>query len=252
MNILTLPTTLAFILSDVVFYGMIAVFVVGPWIAKTLKKISESQTPSSRSLGDRTFADSTPHKPNANELAAMRREKLQELARKRRSTIANPAAPASQTEPTNLTMAQRVERARAKAQYKKRAQALQQQRQASQQPQSAQTTAPQRAQQLKLARKQALAQQRAQALQRQQQPTAAKPPPSSKPRLAESKPRFTSLQAEHDQDTVHRHVPDAPVPAKKKETHHLQRFGASSLRQAIVLKEILDRPIALRDSTAGI
>jgi hypothetical protein len=261
MNGSVLPTTLAFILSDVVFYGMIAVFVVGPWIAKTIKKISQPQTPPpSRSPGNRTFTDSTPNKPNANELAAMRREKLQELARKRRSTIANRSTTPSQTEPTNLTMAQRVERARAKAQYQKRAQALQQQQQRQtlqQQQSSTPTTARQRAQQKKLARKQALAQQRAQGLQQQQhaaaqqQRSAARVQPAA-PRPAKPKPRLTPLQAQHDQGIVHRHVPNAPAPEQKKATNHLKRFGASSLRQAVVLKEILDRPIALRDSAAGI
>ena len=258
----TLPTTLALILSDIIFYGMIAVFVVVPWIVKTYKKITQNQTqtpPSSTLPGDRTFESSSSHKPNANELAAMRREKLQELAHKRRAAISDRSTPSSQSEPSNLTMAQRVERARAKTQYKKRAQDLQQQRQASQQPQQAAqtTTARQRAQQRKLARKQALAQKRAQALQRQhaaaqQQRSAAPQKPTPPKRLVKSKPQLTSFEAEHDQGIVHRHVPDAPTTVKKKSTPHLQRVGASSLRQAIVLKEILDRPIALRDSSAGI
>lgn len=46
---------------------------------------------------------------------------------------------------------------------------------------------------------------------------------------------------------AHRRVPDAPMPRRAKRRAPLARFMASgSLRSAIVIKEILDRPISLR------
>lgn len=53
------------------------------------------------------------------------------------------------------------------------------------------------------------------------------------------------------ESVVHRHVSDvAPPPEQHKRAHALD-LNRSSLRNAILLKEILDKPIALREDDPG-
>ncbi len=252
-----ITTTLAADLTDFIWIGIVVVSIVGSMIGNVLKQQKEKR--------DREVGGSE----ELEEMAARRREQLRQATRQR----GQPQAQAPQTggtasgEPGNLTMAERIARARAKAQYQQRgqssgrsaeqaqaqAQAQLQRRQRmaqAQQQQQAQQQARQRAQQQARLRAQQQAQQRArqqraqahaqvQAKARQQgtllhDQLPSQQQPASQPTRTVRSPRRVKPRP-------------APVPASAiigRDTGRV--LSHANLRQAVILKEILDKPLALR------
>lgn len=146
-----------------------------------------------------------------DQLAAHRRQQLQELARRR--TGAQPQSPDQPREPANLTNAQRAEWQRAKARYEQRAQH--------------------------------------QAVEQQHLQTDAVILRGKRVIGADSgshDPGAGVARDDRASQQVHRHVPDFFAAPRRGPSKIAKMLGQKqSLRRAIVLKEILDRPIGLRE-----
>lgn len=231
--------------QDAVLPVIMLTIVVGSWIFNQLK---EMQAPPSQ---------------HDNEDEAGTSEDLDESASQQRTLAQRSGRPsigdAVKTEPENLTLAERIERARARAQYKKRAEMLRRQSPQDTQNRSAQLDG-----------------------------SAHSGPRSSEPRVATPlKPALTRTRLSHPlahhrtamqrPDTVmpsqtmsmsapttrriksKQKAPDTPSPESassllktkiqpvRNTAIFTRGLSARSLRQAIVLKEILDRPVCLRD-----
>ena len=177
-------------------------------------------------------------------------------------------------EPGNLTINERDERSRAKAEYERRAAALRAQRRADQAPPQPPSAEAQRreASQREAARRQ-VAQQQAQQerdeqeQRQQQQRRAARAAQAKTRRTASGQVRDRHIQPQEP----HLHTVESPVAAHpgsqqlgkmtRQRTVKRERKAPAaggdvplsamlrgrSLRQAFVLKEILDRPMALRN-----
>lgn len=237
---------LASSINDLFVFVFIALFVVGPWIAKILKKLGSQPTSGSSSTRQK--------------LEEMARRRLEELALQRRN-------PAQGGEPTNLTMAQRVQRARDKARYEQRARALREQPPGRPTPTSLEPATPTQRQRQEAPRRQEqqqrLARLRAKQLeqqaraQRQQQIDAAQRKTTTKhtttQRSAFADAAQARMEIEHESGVVHRHVTNAPIQEQKHQTGGAGaiRLDIKSLRNAIVLKEVLDPPLALRNTTGA-
>ncbi|MEE9211514.1 MAG: hypothetical protein V3U29_02560, partial [Phycisphaeraceae bacterium] len=107
-----LMPTLAIDLIDAIIVSILLISVFGGWIASVLKKINEA----------RNARDSSA-RPRTDQREPTTRRRLDTLAAPRRAQLKPPPVP-SQTEPINLSMAERLQRARAKAEYEQRAKAL--------------------------------------------------------------------------------------------------------------------------------
>jgi len=249
--------TLAIAWFDLIIFGIIGLSIISRIAkkAKAAQSTSGFSKPRPRMLDmaehldvdDLSSSPSSPSSdmPSLDELATHRRQKLQELASQRRSAKKGLSAPTS-TGPSNLTLAQRIERARAKAQYELRAQQLRR-AQASAQSQPTASTPP--------------------TASPSQQPYQA-PRRASKPRRPRSQ-RSTVVNREPTEvETVHTHrghkalpserqseppsteVFTIPSPGARPTTPDriipIHSLTAHSLRQAVILREILDPPLALR------
>lgn len=232
--------TVGLSVNDLAVYAFVAVFVAGPWIAKVLKKASQPrQTPPSMPKSPpqaRTL-------PNTGPLAQTRRYRLEELAtgRRRAATTQKPPAVAS-SQPGNLTAAQRVQRARDKAMYEERARMLRQQQLGSAAPPTAAARTPRPGKSAK----------------KPPTPGVIKREPSRRHHTATPRPQPRHLPhvilGETHFEPVERHIRDAPQPSfdRDQKTVGHRLLGAYSLRDAVVLKEILDRPLALRGGAVGV
>lgn len=250
----SLITTLAGI-SDWIGPIVILAFVVGPWIGSVLKKSGEQRQ---REEGGVEVS------AELDQMAAHRREQLRQAARQR--TRMQAPSGLSPGEPGNMTMAERIARARAKAQYEQRAQGearptqasqpqvpneaqrrVLAQRQAAEVQQRAQQQTQRRAQrqvQQRTRQQQAQAHAQAQAQARQRGRLLHEPTPVPKPttstvrRLVPSRPKRSKTPPAH------------PVPVATFGTLDLSKpLSRADLRNAIILKEVFDKPIALRDSS---
>lgn len=202
------PTTLALSLNDLAFYGFILLFVVIPWITKAIKQAGGKTNP------NQTPPQQSPQK--TRQLRADRRD-LDKLARLRRDAISGRQAGPSSTEPTNLTMAQRTERASAQAVYQQRVDQLRQQ---------------------------------SPALRPTGDHTATTTPSKKPAPLQESRKAQTHRQqvTRYKRNVDRQPGPDTIGPNKPKKRSRLGSLDSQELRRAILLKEIFDPPIALRDS----
>jgi len=208
MNGSAILTTLALGFNDLVFYAFLGLFVVGPWIAKVLKQAGQQ-----------------PNAPKGRKRPAVsKRPQGDPLAGQRRGPITPRPTPTGRAEPANLTMAQRVERARARAVYNQRSRQLQHPPPGARQTVSLPLEAP---------------------------PPTQQPRPTRQEQPARQPSLRQQLETEHAQGVVHRHVPDAHSPAREATPAKPLDISGQALRRAIVLKEILDRPVALRDSSAN-
>jgi hypothetical protein len=239
------------VLVPVVIFGFI---IIGS-IVKAVREQAESnkkrqsKTPTTTGEGTR----------NLDDLAERRRRQLQELAERRRR---QQSAPAPGSSAPGRTASETTPRRPASAGSPRPAAP----------PVTAQSQSRNSSRRLdeELARRRAEAQQRQQqeqearqaAMQRRRQEQLAAARRAEETRRRESMERQVARRAHadarmqvvsgepgHDQ-TVHRHVPD--VAAKAPMTHAdlarvLPRMDHKMLQQAIILKEILDRPVALRD-----
>lgn len=247
-------------LDDLVMYGVLALIVIGSWIANAAKKYSQEQEERKRQL-QRMLRDAKQEdQADLDALTQRQRQDLQTITQQRMEISAQQPS----SEPTNLTMAQRIARARAKAQYEQRARQLRQAQQQQQRPQAisglqtpppdlqaqarmrAQAQAAQRArQQQELALRRALlqaqqeAQRRAQEQRRQQM------------LRQQAQQQALARRRQQEQLGLERVAPPMSLvqPAKpKRSTLRIGPITPQSLAQAVILKEILDPPLALRES----
>ena len=269
--------------EKIVTAAVFVVIVFGSAIANLIKKWLETKEQNKR----QTQGGEHQSGSRLDDLAARRREQLQAAARQRQQPSAQTrqARPGG-TDPANLSMAERIARARAQAQYNKRSQKLQQgtspqaassraqdtaaqqmrqQQAAQQQARRAQEAAQQqaRAQQQQARQQQARAQQQARQRAAPQPPQRQAAPVPQRRRSRTSTPtlrqtrRMRISTTKHKpidagKSVVHRHVPEAspgaiaPHLLLAGERLDAKMLAPHALRQAILLKEILDKPLALR------
>lgn len=245
-------------MQDLIVWGVVGVVFFGSWVANAMKKANEQremrelerrikQNTGGRSAqadgpGETTTSGSSAM--SAEELAARRRQQLQALAKKRgqgrgtQKKILTRSKPGE--EPQNLTMAQRIERAKAKAQYRERAARLAQQKTQSQaQPQAAR---PPQAQPAPPPRPQ----------RKPMRPTQPRTVKSS----IEQRHTVTRIEADEARNKASKKVQDAKRPNAMKastDTSWDEKKaavlvpGKISLRQAFIYKELLDQPVSLRE-----
>lgn len=246
---------------------IIIVTVIASWVSTAMKEGGKKQRQRQRprpTVDPNALQDETPtmgRRLSVDEMAARRREQLQELARRRQRAM-------GQGQPTNLTAGQVEERTRAKATYEARAQELRRAAEAQARRQQeleqarirrereAQARSQRervRGQREAQRRAQLQAQQRAQAAQRQQAQAAA----ARRSRLGAGVVQGVAHPTEdHDigESVVHRQVSDAEMPVEVTTVPLLfgKPLNRLSLREAFVLKELLDKPVALRDPLSGV
>ena len=261
MNSYTLPVLAQIDIIQVLVVGAVIISMIGGQLAKAFKQAEErralermrrSQSQRPAAMQSERAAPSQPAPSAAvglDELAARRRQKLQELAQKRQVSRARPTTPtpdmASQQSASmsQTNRAQQLQRARAEALAKRRAEALR--------GRTATSTAP---------RSPAAPQSRGVQHPSAKAPAAAQP---AKPRQTRATPTSRSPQlVQKKQPPNDRHSYHEASDTPSKPARHLatpvgntaenmlaMQRGLSQipLREAILLKEILDRPLALRD-----
>ena len=247
---------LAVTFTDVLFWVIVIGSIVGSLISKHFKERKERAGDGASTIGGKSRQE------RLQELAARRREQLRQLSEQRG------------TQPTNLTSSQRADRTQARSVYDRRAEALrraqaqkaqsgpamavpvdQAQAQASAQAtkraaeaevaaHSEETARRRRAEQLKR-------QQRLDAIsQRERAEQAARQEARSKRDADLGAGARGTARSRTDSGAVSRRVTDADSSAYSTERGAESRFKAalkgSSLRDAILFKEILDQPRAMR------
>jgi len=250
--------------SDWIWIALVGATVVGSWIGNIKKQQQEQRK-----------RDEGPGALELAEMAARRREQLRQASRQR--TQANTSGGGLTGEPGNLTMAERIARARAKAQYEQRTQ------DAGQRAEASQRQVPNEAQRRVLAQRQAELEHRRQAASSQAQQRSQHQAQQQAQRRGsqQARQRATQQRAQaHAQaqararrsgrlihapsaapepttSTTHRLVTDSPTKRKPTaqpvlvpvtdDTIPRGPLSRADLRRAVILKEILDKPIALRD-----
>jgi len=244
-------TSLGLTASDVkAIIGLIVVvFIVLSYIVKAIKK--EVDTVKKRSESDErdTGPQTTTAKERLDALAARRREELRRLSQQR------------PTEPTNLTMPERVDRERARAQYQARAEQLKGYREPAPvelepidmpEPVRTPTVDPER-EAREMARQRAAAERaRRVAAARQQQGEVAAARRAEAERRAAAARRRREEERQEDVPVVVLENVVEPAPAKLGKPQGRQarsrwaKPSRQTLRDALIFKEILDPPLALR------
>ncbi len=224
--------------GEVIAVSIGVIIMVGSALGKALKKKDESNA-AGRAAKPAQRAD-------LDDLAAKRRAELMAEAQRRRlhrRQQGRPTPPVQQQTQTTqrpLTMADRLRQARqqameqASAHAQQRRQQLEAHRLMQQRPRH-QPTAPHRPQQTPQ-------QQRPPARPAAVRPPQRHPQPRPQPEPSHAEPAAAHYEKEHEQ--VHRLVRDnkaRPLEVQRAMLDH------HSLRQAIIWKEILDKPLALRD-----
>lgn len=297
------PLMLAIDWGALIWIGVVLFVTFGSAVGNWLKKQAEAREAARRreqalmsphTLAGQGRSGSRRDGATPGDAASRRAEQLRELARQRTqmSTADSARAPGA-TQPRNLTMAERIARARAQEEYARRAAELQSQAGRGGQPtpqQQAQQEAARRqrvAAAAKMQREQAARQRAAQQRARAQHPTPQPSPQRPQPRPASSQQsgaRSRTSQTQRSASGSRRMAtPAAAAPAKRAPAAPRRSSGGSSnqggarraprisspvaaaggaqapsvtrlaglsrqsLRQAFVLKEILDRPVAMRE-----
>lgn len=244
-------------LGDVLYIAIFLIVVFGGWVTSMIKQLAARRQAAERA---RTSGPAS----RLDELAAKRRAQLRQMAG--RDVAAGTTSASS--EPENMTMAERIARARAKAQYEKRAADLHQQKTAQRQPQaSAQASPPQPVRSVPSTRHRPSSQPREELRVRrveqvrrqqvQQQAQKQSRPPVGVVRPAPVSASMLNVAAAHEpldtgMSVVHRNVSDAPTTEvthrgmRRRMRLNISRMKQSDWRRAIVVKEILDSPLALR------
>lgn len=260
----TFPITLAADIGDFVWLIFIIIMVVGSVISSIFKAIKETaeknrrrqmmerdaaqvggQGPGPRTASQRIQELAEQRRKQLEQMAAERRRQLEELARQRTGGASSPGAPAeSRPLPSAESDYDRQMRERQEA-ARRHQQELEQRRE----------------------QERAEAQRRQQELQRRraeaarQRPAARKvAPPPPVPARQETGYRKLEIteeitadmivreEAPGHEESVHRHVADVATVSRPKSTTPVPRLNhPTRLRQAVMIKEILDRPLALRD-----
>ncbi len=237
---------------EIITWGVFAVVMVGSWVLKGIKHQNEKRN--SQQMSIRRSAEMPQMQTRAvssEELAAKRRRQLQELAQRRRAAKSGVGPqPTAKKEPSNLTMGQRAERAKAQAQYRARAEALKQ-KQAQEAALAQRKAKAQQAQAQRQQQARAQSQRSRQIQQQRAKAAAAAQRRAALPSKQRSHKDAKRIEAEHRQGVVHRHVPDSTANAYAEKTARAPGKRMRSLREAVVFKEIIDPPLALRqDQTA--
>ncbi len=248
---------LALTLSDIIFYIFMAIFIFGPWLAKVLKQASQ-QSGSPPSQPTRQVSADKQRSKQAGQFATQRQGKLEELARQRRLMRQQPKSTSPQ--PSNLTMAQQAQRDRAKRLYEKRAKKMGK-KEAPPRPEPVGDAQSRSAADLQLQRQRQarLASAQSQAKQKRQAAAAYQAAKTGQSRSAAFATHYSDPKKHaklHDEGTeihtTHRLVadvldPDQPVSVEGGGLHGMRARGSAMLRQAVIFKEIIDPPLALRD-----
>jgi hypothetical protein len=233
------------------YYVVVGIAIAASIISNMVKEAKQRREQRERQLAKGSEAgDDLPDRPvpsSLGELTQRRRRQLQQLAHRRKATESRSGAgTAISKDMANLTAAQRGERERARAAYEQRAAQLrgQVERKA--------TTPPE------------VAVRRTKLTRRKPQQTVGQRPLLGSGILLGDKPRLPVELGSRDlgtgvitaapsripgeADRPVRHVPDVRLPASSRRAPIASFLRhRRSLRTAVLLKEILDRPIALRD-----
>lgn len=257
--------------QDWIWIVVMAAVMLGSALSNLKKKSQEQRK---RDEGDSV--------QDLEQMAARRREELRQATRSPAQATMRPGGQSGGAEPGNLTMAERIARARAKAQYEQRAQAGAQRGQPAmpQEPNEAQRRAlAQRRAEIERRQQAANAQQQAQqrARQQAQQQARLKAQQQAQARAraqaqaharaqAQARQRGTLLHEqvvtpEPTESTTRRLVTDATTSKRSSPIDSVLRprgsvigpgasISRNDLRKAIIFKEVLGQPVALRDSEA--
>jgi len=249
------------------------VIIIGGWVIKAIAAANENKSKG----GSRPDRSGQP-RVDYEELAERRRQELQQQAQQRRAQQGrgpSPQAQVPQRDPATMSMAERIEMARQRASQQGGGQAGRSQvDQQAEALRRAQAEARQSADaQAERARQEQAARQRQQQQRQQQQHQRRvqqqnQPPPgrAATQRAASAKRRdlsHVSEDAQRKHDESHQRVLSATSAraaalqenrGRRKRSSSggdlldFSKLNRKSLRQAIVLKEILDVPVALRDT----
>ena len=269
-------STLAFSLNDVIQIVFLLIFVLsilGGWMGSANKKQKEiDERRRRRALEEQeeggvsgtriasSSGSSSTGSPSLDELAARRRAQLQELARRRQAAqrpAGSDAAPApAQARPENLSTRELTERERARAAYEQRAEKLRQLRAQQQQPATRQRS--QASAQAQRARQEAA--QRAQQQARLEARRKAAAEAERQARLAKAAKESDDADSPYDRRDS---ATDTTSEGEAKQGRILADAGRrgkgvpaaglgistdrESLRRAFIMKEVLDKPIAMRE-----
>ena len=211
--------------SQLIGLAMVVLFLSAGWLAKVFKAIADR-----RGSGGGGTSAGGGRASKLEQMAARRREQLERMAQRQ--------DPRSQ--PNNMTMAERVEREKAQQAYRQRAEALrrqqqQQQAQAGRGGGRAQSTGGQ-------ARRRTGQQAGAQRTARRTPPRQQQP---QRQRTREVEP-VEVLEVDEKRIEVVDVSPKGTV--QRRTLIQLGKLNRRSLKHAIIMKELLDRPVALRAS----
>ena len=256
-----IPAMLALTIDpDWLVYGVVGVIVVISWVTNVLKQYQHPKSGKSieqmvleqrvrqmtrKGKSGQARGAGSPQS-DLDALAAKRRRQLQEMARQKRGGGSSSGSTPTRKQTGQITRSQQLQRARARAQSQ--AQSPSRPSQRATQPSTArsthrtQSTARSSAQQRRSGRPQQRTIQR-QSKQLQRQAAARKAP---KPQ----QPQQPQVVVEEEESVVRQKVQDtvvAPPSVGLLNTKRGLSLQKISLREAVVLKEILDRPLALRN-----
>lgn len=213
--------------QEVVGVAIGIVIFVGSMVASALKQSREQRRkapPPGPVSTERPAREASQGIPTADELAR-RRQQLDHLMRRRRDAAQQTGGPPARKpqplpEPDNLTVAEAQARQRAVEQYRRRAEELQRQREVAA----------------------ARAQQERREMQRRRAQGAGQPPQPQTSMRASVAP---TVAVAVEPEVTHRLVTEA-APIRQQTRRSVSPLAGLSLRRAVIAKEILDLPLALR------
>ncbi|MFG0247499.1 MAG: hypothetical protein ACF8OB_01325 [Phycisphaeraceae bacterium JB051] len=261
-----LPLTLAAGWPEVIGVSIALVIFIGNLLAKGINKTNQETGASSPTSTGDTSGQSRAER--LEQLAAKRRAELQRLASQHQQQ-------STATPPTNITMQQAGERQQAKTLYERRAEALRQmqQKQGRQAPPSRPEPQPQRQeptrrpveQQRPQPTRQRTEQREISRVRQREEQLLKQREADLKRREERLRQKAASLgsgvkQVSHekhgDLEIIHRHVDDVQVDQAKPRGASVimgdMKLDRKALRKAIILKEILDPPVAMRQPDTGL
>jgi hypothetical protein len=232
---------------ELVIYAVGLVIVVGGWVANQYRqmraeqerrrKIAELEASEQRGPG-RPGDRGVQPMPTQDDLARRRRQQLAELARRRGE------ADEEVDEPAGLSPHEALQRRRAREAYERRAESLRRQQTAAER--EGQDAA--RIEQQREQHRRELAQQahRQRELQRQMQRRGRAEAPSRPAPAVAAPPAMAPARHATPTEPAPRR-PQPPMPPVASTAFAVGAMDLRALRRAIVLKEILDSPVALRE-----
>ncbi len=261
--------------------GIFVLIAVISIIASVAKKLGESKPQdggSSRPSGQASLDElAARRRQQLQELARRRQAQLGQQQQP-------PPPRGAQARPDNLTMSEQMDRQRAQEAYEERARQLRAQAEAArQQRDQEQALQRQHAEAERQQRQRELAMQRQQQAARTQARVTPPPPPGQRPATSRQTPQrvplggpsrlgrlqsglatrhrpaegdiadgiteireISSYADQRDDETAQRRVSDVTEHRKTKRPSLVPKLNASTLRQAFVMKEVIDPPLALR------